>query len=259
MLSVELRLDLSRSLWENLGDYHERAKKLKRKIAKLEELIKNPPKREERGAEQSVQLLRKRRRDWYEKFRWAFTRNGLLVIAGRDARTNEIIVRKYLEDKDLFFHADLVGAPATVLKGGQDATGDDILDAAVIAASYSRAWKAGWPSVDVFYVPPDQVSLAPPSGEFRPKGGVMIYGEKRWVRKVPLMLYFGYDSENDRVFASPHAVGGAVAVVPGDQDKSIVAKKILARLGISDRRDLYDDLMAILPPGESKVLERASQ
>ncbi len=257
---MELRLDLSRSLWENLGDYHERAKKLKRKIRKLEELIRNPPKRDEpRESPGEVQLLRKRKRDWYERFRWAFTRNGLLVIAGRDARTNEIIVRKYLDDKDLFFHADVVGAPATVLKGGIDATEDDIFDAAVIAASYSRAWKAGWPTVDVFYVPPDQASLAPPSGEYRPKGGVMVYGEKRWVRKVPLQLYFGYDSERDRVFASPFPAEGSVAIVPGDTDKSEVARRILAILGLKGRRDLYDYLMAILPPGGSKVLEKASR
>ena len=255
---MELRLDIRRSFWENIAVYHERAKKLKRKIKKLEELIANPPREEEDDSPQEVKLFKKRKRDWYEKFRWTFTSSGLLVIAGRDARTNEAIVRRYLEDGDLFFHADVVGAPSTVLKGGSGAGERDIYEAAVFAASMSRAWKSGWPAVDVFYVNPDQVSLSPPSGEYRPRGGVMVYGKKNWVRNVPLGLYVGFDGDRGRFFVSPSAPPRPyVFLVPGSVEKTDVARKILAVFGKG--KEYLDELNAILPPGPSDMKEVAQR
>lgn len=251
---MELRLDITKSFWENIAVYHERAKKLKRKIRKLEELLANPPK-EEQEEQKRVEIVKKRRRDWYEKFRWTFTSSGHLVIAGRDARTNELIVRKYLEDGDLFFHADVVGAPATVLKDGQSAPEQDIKEAAVFAASMSRAWRSGWPSVDVFYVTPDQVSLSPPSGEYRPKGGVMVYGKKNWVRDAPLGLYVGFDEEKNRFFVSPHRPEPPfVFIVPGRVEKTEMAKKILSLFGKG--KEHLNDLNALLPPGGSDIREK---
>ncbi len=253
---MELRLDLSKSLWENLGDYHERAKKLKRKIAKLDELIANPPKqavRKDHGA-RTPQIFRKRKRDWYEKFRWCFTPSGLLAIGGRDAKTNEILVRNYLSEKDLYFHADVVGAPSVVLKDGQIGNDDDIFSAAALSAVYSKAWKNGLASADVFFVLPEQVSLAPPSGEYRPRGGVMVYGKRQWLKNVPLKAYIGFDDAKNRFFISflppeePH-----VAIAPGDIPRTDAARAILRRFGKG--KEFMDDLNLILPPGGVRFLD----
>jgi len=56
-----------------------------------------------------------RKKEWYEKYRWSISRNGYLIIAGKDASQNESIVKKYLRDKDIFLHADIAGAPATII------------------------------------------------------------------------------------------------------------------------------------------------
>jgi len=246
---VELRLDLSKSLWENLGDYHERAKKLKRKITKLDELIANPPKkRQAEMKEQAPALVRKRKREWYEKFRWTFTPSGLLAIGGRDAKSNEILVRNYLGENDLYFHADVSGAPSVVLKGGQSASDEDIFCAAALSAVYSKAWKNGLASADVFYALPDQVSLAPPSGEYRPKGGVMIYGKRQWLKNIPLRAYVGFDDEKNRFFISFYEPKDEhVLIVPGRTPRGDAAKLILKKFGKG--REFLDDLNQILPPG----------
>ncbi len=254
---MELRLDLSKSLWENLGEYHERAKKLKRKIAKLEELIANPPQKEKAPQRVKPVLVKKRKRDWYEKFHWTFTPSGLLAIGGRDARSNESIVRNYMEQKDLYFHADVSGAPSVVLKNGQEGDENDIRAAAALSAVYSKAWKNGLAAVDVFYALPDQVSLAPPSGEYRPKGGVMIYGKREWIRNLPLKAYVGFDSEKNRFFISFFPpVGKYVVLVPGQTPRSDVARQILKIFGKGN--EFIDDLNSILPPGGSSVLEESS-
>ena len=35
---------------------------------------------------------------WFEKLRWFLTSDGFLVVGGRDANTNETIVKKYLDN-----------------------------------------------------------------------------------------------------------------------------------------------------------------
>ena len=46
---------------------------------------------------------------WYSKFRWFFTTNGFLVLAGRDSKNNEFLIKKHLEENDVYFHADVFG------------------------------------------------------------------------------------------------------------------------------------------------------
>ena len=41
---------------------------------------------------------------------------GHLLIGGRDAKGNDVGVRKHLSSHDLYFHADLHGAPSCSLK-----------------------------------------------------------------------------------------------------------------------------------------------
>ncbi len=250
---VELRLDLSKSFWENIGEYHERLKKLRKKLERIDQMLSELKEHEEEEKEEGkIKLVRKRKRDWYERFRWMFTSGGFLVIGGKDARTNELIVRKYLEDKDLYFHADVVGASSVVLKEGVRAGEQDIREAAQFAAVYSSAWKVGFSFVDVFYVPASQVSLAPPSGEYRPRGGIMVYGKKGWVRKIPLGIYVSFDEEKGRFYVSVSEPSGAwVYLVPGREDKTEIAREILNlfRKG----KEHTDDLLALLPSGGIEI------
>ena len=41
---------------------------------------------------------------------------GLLVIAGRDAQQNELLVKRYLKPGDAYVHADLHGAASCIVK-----------------------------------------------------------------------------------------------------------------------------------------------
>ncbi len=170
-----------------------------------------------------------------------FTSGGLLVIGGRDAKTNELLVKKYFEEGDLFFHADIVGAPAVIMKGGEKGGERDIKEAAAFAASYSRGWKEGFTSLPVFYVKFGQVSLSPPSGEYRPKGGIIVRGKREWV-KGELRLYMGVD---ERVFVSAVKRGGVVfELTPGSMKREEAAKHIASQLNV-DINDVYP----LLPPG----------
>ncbi len=240
-------VDPSKSLWENVQGLHERLKKLKKKRERLLKLIEEEKSRvvENEEEERKVEVKKKRKRAWYEAFRWMFTSKGKLVIGGRDARTNEIIVRRHLQPGDLFFHADVIGAPSVILKGGEEADEDEILEAATFAAAYSRAWKMGLHRVPVFYVRAEQVSLSPPSGEYRPRGGVIVKGKREWVEVNPV-LYLGFDGERFFVSVKPRE-GVVFSLLPGKRPKEEVADEVVRRLGLP--KEMKGDLVPLLPPG----------
>ena len=45
-------------------------------------------------------------KEWYERYRWFITSEGLLAIGGRDASSNSAIIRKHLTEEDIVFHAE---------------------------------------------------------------------------------------------------------------------------------------------------------
>lgn len=210
---------------------------------------------------------------WYEKYRWSLTRNGFLVVAGRDASQNEVLVKKHLGERDVFLHADVHGAPATILfRGGGEPSPEDIEDAAFIAACYSRAWKAGYGLVEVYWVQGNQVSKAPPPGEYLSKGAFMVYGERNYLR-VPLKLGIGLRlfcdevyGEYVKVFVGPPGLVkktciSYTVVIPGDQGVSEVAESI-ARILVEKAEEktgvkyvIGGQQVQVVLPGPLRVIE----
>lgn len=246
-------------------------KKLSKAIQVLEEL---KSKSLEVEKELAVKVYSKPSpRFWYERYRWTITRNGFLVIAGRDASQNEVVVKKYLGESNVFLHADVHGAPATVLlKQSRELGQGDIEDAAVIAACYSRAWKAGFSYVDVYWVRGSQVSKSPPSGEYLAKGAFMVYGERNYLR-VPLVLGIGLRLFCDEVYGeyykvyvgSPEVVKSTsvayVLIVPGSEDPSkasLEISKLLSELALRKagvRIKVSASAVQELLPGSLRVIE----
>lgn len=211
---MEIEIDIRKSIFENIDELYKKIKKLKEKIQSIEK--------------HEIKIKRKERiTEWYEKFRYFFTSNNFLLIAGKDAVTNEILIKKYLEKNDLVFHADRVQSPFGILKNGQNAKEEDILEAAKFVASYSKGWKLGFSSLEVFYVYPDQVSKKAPSGEYLAKGAFMIYGEKNYLN-VKLEIAIGF---NDKIIPGvPESVSKKtnkyVILVPGNRKPLDIAKEL---------------------------------
>lgn len=257
-----VEIDLSKGARENADRYYAIAKKAKRKLEGLGKgvaMLQRKISEEERGSRQQKKLVRKRQRQWFEKFHWFFTSEGFLVIGGRDAKGNEAIVKKHMEKGDFYFHADIHGAPHVVLKASGEKPGENsIREAAVFAAVFSRAWGSGIPAVDVYSVAPEQVSKQAPSGESIGTGAFMIIGRRQWLRKTPLELAIGLRraGESYEVFSGPPDAVGAradfsVRVLQGTEQKGGFAKKILGlfRSKAPDFGISVDDILGLLPAG----------
>lgn len=216
-----------------------RAEGMKKGVADLESKLKKLEEKAARPAEENrpkVKVREARKREWFEAYRWFNTSGGRLVIAGRDAKQNEALFARHLEEGDLFFHADIAGGAATILKDGANASGQEKKETAQWAACFSKAWKLGYASLDVYCVAKGQVSKAAPSGEYLQKGSFMMLGRKEWFRGTPLALSLCI-GEGGRLVLLPEAHAGkpqkSVRLAPGPKAGLEAWEVIKARLGLN--------------------------
>jgi predicted ribosome quality control (RQC) complex YloA/Tae2 family protein len=253
-------LNLRHSIQENAANYYAEAKKAERKSKGANEALRETRNKieesKQRWAVQTKEsqkpLLKARKKAWYEKFRWFNTSESFLVIGGRDAMTNEILVKKYMEPQDIVFHADVIGAPFVLIKTeGKTSTEQALIESAQFAASYSRAWKGVSGTVDVYWVKPEQVSKSPPSGQYIPKGAFIIKGAKNYIRNIPLQIAIGIKAEDEYV----EVVGGPVEAIAKQADiyvKVVPGKLTSGKLAKQIRRVLAKKAPEVL---QKRILE----
>ncbi len=263
MLMTRLVLDLKKSIEENASDYFEKAKKIKRKIKGAEEALQKSIKKlkdleikkeKKIEAEEKKKIVKERKKEWYEKFRWFISSDGFLVIGGRDATSNEIVIKKHTEKNDLVLHTDMAGSPFFVIKSNnKKIPNETIKEAGDAVCTFSRTWKLGLQTTDVFYVNPDQVSKKTKAGEFMGKGAFMIYGKTNYIdNKVNLAI--GITKEKAIMSGPLEAVKKNcekyVILKQGNEKVSAIAKKINHKLG--PNLDL-DEIIRALPAGNFKL------
>ncbi len=266
---MKVTLDTRKSIYENISDYFAKAKKAKAKIPGIERiLLSSRAKLEKQQKEQALPNLTHASHDevdvvsspgesvqkdeWFHKFRWFFTSSNHLAVGGRDADSNEIIIKKHTDATDVVFHTELPGSPFFVLKvpKNQNAPLDVYEEVAQLTAVYSRAWKEGYASATVFYVKPEQVSKHANSGEFIGKGSFMIRGEKTFLHpKVELCI----GVESGRVIVGTlrsirTKTKDFVRIVPGRAKPSEIAKEVRKRFGVHP-----DEVIKMLPSGGSRI------
>ena len=264
-LEPELALDLTKSLEQNAGDYYEQAKKSKSKIdgakrtlddvrQKLVKLDSNRESMQKQYAVSEPKFIEKKKTEWYEKFHWFITSSGLLAVGGKDATTNEILVKKHMEVKDFVFHTEIAGSPFFILKDARDKSTDlDLKEVAQATASYSAAWKLGVGATDVYQIKPEQVTKQANPGEYLGKGSFMIRGKKNYFRSTVLELAIGADDKG-KLMAGPisaikkHFTKYKV-IRQGDLKKSDIAKSVAKDFSVS-----VDEVMQLIPTGESKII-----
>ncbi|MBS3114837.1 DUF814 domain-containing protein [Candidatus Woesearchaeota archaeon] len=260
---TKLVLDLTKSIDENAAVYFEKAKKIKRKIEGAEKaLTDNIRKLKDLEAKKEKIVLEKskeekfkeRKKEWYEKFRWFISSEGFLVIGGRDATSNEIVIKKHTEPNDLVFHTDMAGSPFFVVKNEGKTIGDKTKEETADATvTFSRAWKFGLQTSSVFYVNPEQVSKKTKAGEYMGKGAFMIYGKTNYIsNKVNLAVGI---TKQQQIMSGPldaikRNCEKFVVLRQGDEKVSSIAKKINYKFG--GNLDL-DEIIRALPAGGFKI------
>lgn len=130
---------------------------------------------------------------WFEKFNWFISSENYLIISGRDAQQNEMIVKRYMSKGDLYIHADLHGASSTVIKNhkaDQAIPPLTLNQAGCFTVCHSQAWDSKIVT-SAWWVYPHQVSKTAPTGEYLTVGSFMIRGKKNFLPPSSLTMGFG--------------------------------------------------------------------
>src|SRR5207247_10379049 len=122
-------LDDEKDVTANAQASYDRRKEALLKAQRVEEAIAKTKVEVDAAKAKAVKALKKPRIKatkslWFEAYRWALSSDGHLTLGGRDARTNDQLVKKHLKEGDRYAHADIHGAPSTVIKDGARAPED---------------------------------------------------------------------------------------------------------------------------------------
>lgn len=250
------------------------AKRQSGAIKSIEQIRENTKKKLEKlqnkteSEKNSIAVLDIRKKNWYERYRWFFTSDGLLAIGGRDAASNSAVVRKHLGKNDKIFHAEIHGSPFFILKDADNAPDSSMNEVAHATACFSRAWKEGMYGMKTYWVNPDQVKKSAPSGQFLPKGSFTIEGKRNFIGVPSLKLAVGIIPQEDNHILTcgpvepikKNSICYAV-IEPHGSEMADAAKKI--RIEFSKIREEItkniniDDFVRVLPSGPSQIKDVA--
>ena len=246
----------------NAQTFYDRRKDAQLKAQRVEEAIAKTREEIEAAKAKAVKAARKPRIKatkamWFEAYRWTLSSDGFLILGGRDARTNDQLVKKHLKDGDRYAHADIHGAPSTVIKDGAKAPETTLREACEFALAYSKAWSAGLASGSAYWVLPEQVSKQAESGEFLPRGAFVIRGKRNYVHDLPVRLAIGeVEIEGHRkIMGGPVSAVAArskryIVLAPGKEDREDVAKRLAASFTVP-----IEETGRTMPPGKVQIVE----
>jgi predicted ribosome quality control (RQC) complex YloA/Tae2 family protein len=257
-----ITLDYDKDVTANAQAFYDRRKEAQLKAQRVEEAIAKTREEIEAAKAKAVKAAKKPRIKatkamWFEAYRWTLSSDGFLILGGRDARTNDQLVKKHLKDGDRYAHADIHGAPSTVIKDGAKAPESTLREACEFALAYSKAWSAGLASGSAYWVLPEQVSKQAESGEFLPRGAFVIRGKRNYVHDLPVRLAIGeVEIEGHRkIMGGPVSAVAArskrfLVLAPGKEDREDVAKRLAVSFAVP-----IEEIARAMPPGKVQIVE----
>ena len=262
-LTKPVKIYVNESIDQNAGRYYDQIKKFKKKLAGAKiAMERTVPKQIKKKL-----LYQRPKKKWFDRFRWFYTSDQILVIGGRDAGQNEELIKKYLEGGDTFVHADVHGSSVVIVKGETEHF-DEVVG---FAAAYSGAWRSGFASADIYAAGSSQVSKTAESGEYLSKGSFVVRGERKWYHNVPLEIAIGLV-----IYPQTRIIGGPKSVIskncdnfiilhPGTFEPNDIAKKIVRslreKLSEEEQKALKfalntEAVAGFVPPGGSDLVDK---
>ena len=270
---AKIKIDPNLPLPSIASKLFDESKKQKSAIKSIEKLIKKTEDKLEKTIQKgeiargAIGFAEVRKKNWFERYRWFYTSDGILAVGGRDSSSNSAIIRKYVEKDDKVFHAEINGSPFFILKDRNEKIMPlSITETSHATVCFSRAWKEGMYGVNCYWVTPEQVKKAAPSGQTMGKGSFIIEGTRNYNKVSTLKLAVGILQKDDDyllVCGPPAAIKSGcvcyVVIEPGSTEISDMAKKIRANfVGVDEKFTkmfVIDDYVRVLPTGASKITE----
>ena len=282
-----ITLHLDETVHQNAQRYFSKGRKDKQRAEGAKAALADTQKRQKKVDKQRakdeaagrVSATKRTKKFWFERNRWTMLSSGQLFVGGRDAKGNDQIVKKHLTSADLYFHADLHGAPSCSLKLKEGFEEDPhpnpllpegvpslrltqsldiaehpeaaMAESAQMSVCWSRAWGSGGAAATAFHAKQGQVSKTTESGESLGRGAFIVRGNRHWYKDLSMELTLGMVAINGvplPLVGTHSAVTSIcerwVRLSPGTEKKEQVATRIAKATGL-----LQDDVLSSLPSG----------
>ena len=193
---IKFEINWNLSIHSNIRSFYDKQKLVKIKLNKTE---KEGNKAVERIKERNIPESRPKivfdiiNKDyWFQKFHWFITSDRILFICGKNAEQNETIVKKYMNNNDIYIHGDFSGSPSGVLINTEniDVPLHSKIQAGQFLVCNTKNWKEKRTEKS-YYVNKDQVSKSAPSGEYLTTGSFMVRGKKNYLPESVLEMGIG--------------------------------------------------------------------
>ncbi len=260
----EIKLDVKGSVESNARNYYEEAKRAKKKLEGVLAALDEGRKEIEVHSKSITKARpegKKReptKRFWFERFRWFVSSEGAIVLGGKDAKSNDLLVKRHLQPGDRYAHADIHGAPSVVVKMREGVTERTLHEACEFAVATSKAWNAKIGSAAGYWVLPEQVSKTPQTGEYLAKGAFVIRGKRNYSAKLEIKLGVGevvVEGQRKVMCGPADSVKSQseryIIIKPGEVDKNDLAKKLADLFEVP-----IEEVQSVLPPGDVEVVEQ---
>ena len=265
--SFQVPLNIRKTVSENAEQSYDESKKQKQKLIGAQQALEKT-KQNIISLQHNIDQIKqkkpekraKQKQYWFEHYRWFISSNNNIIIGGRDAKTNEQIVKKYLNTGDRYVHADIHGAPSCIIKNKtiddkqQEIKSPSLEEACIFASSYSKAWNQ-FVETQAYWVLPEQVSKTPQSGEFVPKGAFIIRGSRNYVKCI-LELGIGMIEihQEKKIMCGPVSAirqhcKSYIIIRPGTIKKSMLVQYVKDTFSVST-----EEVQRILPPGDISLI-----
>jgi predicted ribosome quality control (RQC) complex YloA/Tae2 family protein len=264
--NFEIEIDFRKTVAENAGKAYDDNKKFRKKldgviksIDETKKIMGQVKKKGEIEKEKEKKIEKKEKVFWFESFRWFISSDGNIVIGGKDVKSNEVIVKKYLREGDRYAHADIQGASSVIIKSKDvkdknlEISEKTLEEACIFAASLSKAWRQ-FAEARAYWVLPEQVSKTPQSGEFVAKGAFIIRGKRNYSRcKLELAIGEITIDGSRKIMCGPvNAVKKTAEkyaiIEPGEIKKIDLAHKLAKVFDVS-----VDSVDRVLPAGSATI------
>ena len=262
----EVKLDFRKSVAENAEKAYNDSKKYLNKLAGARESIEKTKNMIESTKKKVVEEKEKKKGAigktfWFENFRWFISSEDNIVVGGKDIKSNDKVVKKYLKDGDRYAHADIQGASSCIVKR-KDINNKNLPisektleESCIFSACHSKAWKQ-FTEAQAYWVLPEQVSKTPQSGEFVPKGAFIIRGKRNYYRcKLEFAVGEIMVGETRKIMGGPveavkKRASKYIVLIPGDIKRNVIAHKLARALDIP-----VDQVDRVLPAGGVNIVE----
>ena len=188
--------------------------------------------------------------DLIRKYRWFYTSNDRLVLAGKSSTSNDSLLKELKKHKKqyLILHTKNPGSPfSAIIEKPERVSEQDIKEAAIFTACFSQDWKKNkrTSNIDLFYISDTKKSIFLKPGTWR---------VKRKIREIKSKLALVLTSQNGKLRSVPEETiknsERLAKVLPGDKTKEesleIIKKKLKNKFK-------NEEILSALPPGGIKI------